>query len=79
MRVTPSKVPVVCPATLLRAEGQIVGCEACSNARADTPFYWVLDSIMTNAPVGEERILLQPGKCPKCMRDVLKDTLVQWV
>ena len=63
-------------ATLLRAQSDINGCEACSE-RADRPFTWVLDRVSEQDQTVVDYLLSEPAKCPRCQAPVLGETLVE--
>ncbi len=63
-------------ATLLRAQSQILGCEACS-PDAEIPFDWILDDVTGRDGSEVDYVLSEPGKCPKCFGEVTEKTLVE--
>ena len=60
---------------LAEAERAIGGCERC-DPRADTPFYWILDSTVGSA--GCTYRLPQPAACPECGSPIVEQTRVRW-
>ena len=63
-------------ATLLRAQAEILGCEACSEW-ADRPFTWTLDRVSGQDPSVTDYILSEPAKCPRYQGPVFEETLVE--
>ena len=63
-------------ATLLRAQSELLGCEACSK-EADRPFTWTLDRVSGQDPSVTDYILSEPAKCPRCQGPVFEETLVE--
>lgn len=63
-------------ATLLRAQSEILSCEACSE-RADRPFTWVLDRVSGQDQSVVDYFLSEPAKCPRCCGPVFEETLVE--
>ena len=66
---------VPCRATVLEAQSQILGCEACSPA-AEIPFDWILDEVTGRKSSEADYVLSEPAKCPKCLRELTEKTLV---
>jgi hypothetical protein len=60
---------------LAEAQRAIGGCEQC-DPRADTPFYWILDSTVGSA--GCSYRLPAPATCPACGASVTEQTRVRW-
>ena len=60
---------------LRRAEQQIEGCERC-DPRADTPFYWLLDSTVGSA--GATYVLPARAHCQACGSEVGRKTRIKW-
>ena len=63
-------------ATLLRAQSEILGCEACSE-EAEIPFTWTLDRVSGQDQTVVDYILGEPAKCPRCQGPVFEETLVE--
>jgi len=63
-------------ATLLKAQSEIVGCEACS-AGAEIPFDWILDRVTGMDGSSVDYLLSEPAKCRKCFGEVTEKTLVE--
>ena len=63
-------------ATLLRAQSELLGCEACSE-EADRPFTWTLDRVSGQDPSVTDYLLSEPAKCPRCQGPVFEETLVE--
>ena len=61
-------------ATLLRAQSQILGCEACSSD-AGIPFDWILDEVTGRSGADVDYVLSEPARCPRCCREVTEKTV----
>jgi hypothetical protein len=70
------QVVLIDAATLRKAEQLIGSCEHC-NAEAEIPFDNILDRVTCSDPSVTDYVLEQPGKCPRCKRDILEKTFVE--
>lgn len=59
-----------------RAVDEILGCEHCSDS-ADTPFYWVVDSLGESTP-GAGSAVPPDTRCPRCGAPIAGPTRVDW-
>jgi hypothetical protein len=59
-----------------QAECLILSCEYCNASGADLPFDSVLAWVTACDPSVIHHVLISPGKCPNCRRDILEKTLV---
>ena len=63
-------------ATLLRAQSELLGCEACSED-AELPYDWILDRVTGMDGSAVDYLLSEPAKCPRCRGPVFEETLVE--
>lgn len=70
------EVIVVSRETILRAQAQIGGCEACSE-NAGIIFDFILDEVTGLDALETNYLLSEPATCPECGARVLEDTLVE--
>ena len=63
-------------ATIRAAEKRIESCEQCNPEHAEIHFDWI-DKVRGAQPADSDYILEQPGKCPRCFREITEKTLVE--
>ena len=62
----PIALIAVSKATLLRAQQQIPGCEACSQD-AEIPFDWLLDDVTGFSGSEVDYVLSEAARCLRCL------------
>ena len=70
------EVVVLSRETMLRAQVEIGGCEACSEG-ADIIFDLILDQVTGSDSLTTDYVLSQLATCPECGGMVFEDTLVE--
>ena len=63
--------------TLREAERLIKFCEGCTREGAEIPFDVVLDRVTGSDPNVTHYILEMPARCPHCLGEVFKKTLIE--
>ncbi len=61
--------------TMLRAQAEICGCEACSED-AEVIFVMILDQVTGRDASTTDYVLSEPATCPECNAKVFEETLV---
>jgi hypothetical protein len=62
---------------LRQAEHLILSCEYCNATGAELPFDSVLALVTDCDPSVIHHVLITPGKCTSCSRDIFEKTLVE--
>lgn len=76
MTAAPFTLVAVSIATIRMAEKLISSCEACERT-ADISFSRVLDRITDRDGTRTRYLLSEPARCPRCMRPIFENTLIE--